>query len=79
LGIGIQITLMIVGLFVARAAITTARTPQGAAAWVVFLVSFPLVALPAFAIFGSVSRLSSRPKKDRFCRKFCWSLRAAVL
>jgi cardiolipin synthase len=64
LGIGIQITLMIVGLFVARAAITTARTPQGAAAWVVFLVSFPLVALPAFAIFGSVSRLSSRPKKD---------------
>jgi cardiolipin synthase len=63
LGIGLQIGLMIIGVFVARAAITTARTPQGAAAWVVFLVSFPLLALPAFAVFGSVSRLSSRPRK----------------
>ena len=58
LGIGLQITLFLIGIFVARAAITTARTPQGAAAWVVFLVSFPLLALPAFAVFGGVSRLS---------------------
>ncbi|WP_158085632.1 cardiolipin synthase [Henriciella aquimarina] len=59
LGIGLQAALVVIGIFVARAAITTARTPQGAAAWVVFLVSFPLLALPAFALFGSVSRLSS--------------------
>ncbi|MCH2456768.1 MAG: cardiolipin synthase [Henriciella sp.] len=58
LGIGLQAVLVLVGILVARAAITTARTPQGAAAWVVFLVSFPLLALPAFAVFGSVSRLS---------------------
>jgi cardiolipin synthase len=56
---GVQIGLSIIGLLVARAAITTARTPQGATAWVVFLVSFPLLAIPAFAVFGSVSRLRS--------------------
>lgn len=28
------------------------RTPQGTAAWIVFLLSFPFVALPAFWIFG---------------------------
>ncbi len=28
------------------------RTPQGTAAWIVFLLSFPLFALPAFWIFG---------------------------
>lgn len=60
LGVGFQIMLIVIGIFVARAAITTARTPQGAAAWVVFLISFPLLALPAFALFGSVSRLSAR-------------------
>lgn len=64
MGVSLQIGLMIVGLFVARAAVTSARTPQGATAWVIFLVSFPLVALPAFAIFGNVSRLSSRPKNQ---------------
>lgn len=57
LGASLQIAFSILGLLVARAAITTARTPQGATAWVVFLVSFPLLAIPTFAIFGSVSRL----------------------
>ena len=60
LGLGFQIVLIVIGIFAARAAITTARTPQGAAAWVVFLISFPLLALPAYALFGSVSRLSLR-------------------
>ncbi len=60
-----QIVLVIIGIFVARAALTTARTPQGAAAWVVFLVSFPLLALPAFAVFGGISRLSTRSKLPR--------------
>ena len=59
-GLGFQIVLIVIGIFAARAAITTARTPQGAAAWVVFLISFPLLALPAYALFGSVSRLSLR-------------------
>ena len=58
--VGLQFALIVIGIFVARAAITTARTPQGAAAWVVFLISFPLLALPAFALFGGVSRLTSR-------------------
>lgn len=58
---GFQIILVAVGILVARAAITTARTPQGAAAWVVFLISFPLLAIPAFAIFGGVSRLNHGP------------------
>lgn len=46
-----------VGLVVARLALSTARTPQGAAAWAVFLVSFPALALPAYAVFGGVSKL----------------------
>ena len=61
LATGLQILLVAVGIVVARAAVTTARTPQGAAAWVVFLVSFPLLAIPAFAVLGSVSRLSQTP------------------
>ncbi|WP_299821069.1 cardiolipin synthase [uncultured Jannaschia sp.] len=61
LGIGMQIALTLAGLFVARAALTTARTPQGAAAWVVFLIAFPLLAIPAFALFSSVAR-STSPK-----------------
>jgi cardiolipin synthase len=60
LGVGLQLALVFVGLLVARAALTTARTPQGAAAWVVFLVSFPLLAIPAFALFSSVERTGSR-------------------
>ncbi|WP_371154529.1 cardiolipin synthase [Jannaschia sp. 2305UL9-9] len=61
LGVGAQLALVLVGLLVARAALVTARTPQGAAAWVVFLVSFPLLAIPMFALFSSVSR-SGAPK-----------------
>ena len=33
-------------------AISSARTPQGAAAWAVFLVSAPWFAVPAFLVFG---------------------------
>ena len=49
-----QVLLTVLGALTALAAITTARTPQGAVAWVVFLVSFPLLALPAFALFGRI-------------------------
>ncbi len=60
LDIRIQAILVIVGILVARAALSTARTPQGAAAWVVFLVSFPLLALPAYALFASAARINAR-------------------
>ncbi len=33
-------------------ALTSARTPQGAAAWVVFLLAAPWFAVPAYAVFG---------------------------
>ncbi|EPX86050.1 Cardiolipin synthetase [Salipiger mucosus DSM 16094] len=33
-------------------AVTSARTPQGAVAWVVFLLAAPWFALPAYAVFG---------------------------
>ena len=57
-----QALLVVAGVLTARAALTTARTPQGAAAWVVFLVSFPLLALPAYAIFGGISRINAGPE-----------------
>ncbi|QDI75837.1 MULTISPECIES: cardiolipin synthase [Leisingera] len=36
----------------ALSAARTARTPQGAIGWVVFLLSAPVIALPAYVIFG---------------------------
>lgn len=36
----------------ALSAARTARTPQGAMGWVVFLLALPIVALPAYLIFG---------------------------
>jgi cardiolipin synthase len=59
-GILIQAGLMVIGALMARAAVTTARTPQGAVAWVVFLISFPLLALPSYALFGGIRRLQER-------------------
>jgi cardiolipin synthase len=59
-GIMIQAGLMLLGALMARAAVTTARTPQGAVAWVVFLVSFPLLALPAYVLFGGIRRIQDR-------------------
>ena len=56
-----DVLLVLLGVAAARAALITARTPQGAAAWVVFLLAFPLLALPAFALFGGVSRINQKP------------------
>jgi len=36
----------------ALSAARTARTPQGAMGWVVFLLALPIVALPAYLTFG---------------------------
>ncbi|PRY93138.1 cardiolipin synthase [Hasllibacter halocynthiae] len=49
-----QAALTLVGAGIAWSAITTARTPQGAVGWVVFLVSFPLIAIPGYLIFGRI-------------------------
>ena len=42
----------VLGIVSAVEAIMSARTPQGAVAWSVALVSFPFVAVPAYAVFG---------------------------
>ena len=49
-----QIGLTLLGAGIAWSAITTARTPQGAVGWVVFLVSFPLIAIPSYLVFGRI-------------------------
>jgi len=42
----------VLGVLSAARAIMEVRTAQGAAAWAVFLVSFPLLALPLYWVFG---------------------------
>ena len=59
------ILLSLIGAMVARAALTTARTPQGAVGWVVFLLSFPLLAIPSYAVFGGMVRLNRIAKAPR--------------
>ncbi|NLH79554.1 MAG: cardiolipin synthase [Phyllobacteriaceae bacterium] len=46
--------LQVVGALVALRAIRTARTPQGAVGWAIFLLAVPSLALPAYVIFGDV-------------------------
>ena len=42
----------ILGLVSAVHAVMSTRTPQGAIAWTVTLVTFPYVAVPAYWVFG---------------------------
>jgi cardiolipin synthase len=44
--------LVVLGLLSAADAVMKARTPQGATAWVIALVTIPFVALPLYWIFG---------------------------
>jgi len=44
--------LFMLGLLSAMDAVMKARTPQGATAWVIALVTVPLVALPLYWVFG---------------------------
>jgi cardiolipin synthase len=53
--------LVLAALATVRAAVTTARTPQGAAAWVVFLLAWPVLALPAFLVFGGIAKIRHAP------------------
>lgn len=47
-----SVLLYLTGFLCAVVALWRSRTPQGAAAWVVALVTSPLVALPLFFVFG---------------------------
>ncbi|NND36508.1 MAG: cardiolipin synthase [Gammaproteobacteria bacterium] len=49
---GIVTAFYLAGITSALHAIMTTRTPQGAIAWSVSLVSFPFVAVPAYLVFG---------------------------
>lgn len=42
----------VMGIIAAIEAVMTTRTPQGAIAWSVSLVTFPFVSLPAYLVFG---------------------------
>ena len=44
--------VQLLGLLAAVKAVMEARTAQGAVAWAVALVGFPLVSLPLFLVFG---------------------------
>ncbi len=46
------VVIYLLAIATALWALFEVRTPQGTAAWIVFLLSFPLFALPAFWIFG---------------------------
>ena len=49
---GIVTVFYVLGIAAAVEAIMTVRTPQGAIAWSVSLVSMPFIALPAYLVFG---------------------------
>ena len=42
----------VAGIIAAVHAVMTVRTSQGAVAWSVSLISFPMVAVPAYLVFG---------------------------
>jgi cardiolipin synthase len=44
--------LFVIGLLSAADAVMKARTPQGATAWVIALVTIPILALPLYWVFG---------------------------
>jgi len=48
----IAIAFYVAGIITAIHAVMTVRTPQGAIAWSVSLVSFPFIAVPAYLVFG---------------------------
>ena len=67
---GVELLLWIVpllhllGLFSAFRAVMETRTSQGAIAWVMFLVTLPVVALPAYWIFGRSKFVGYRKVKE---------------
>jgi len=66
------LALLAVAVFCGWRAIQGARTPQGSVAWVVFLLSVPVVAVPAYLFLGhhrlrgvEVARRDSAPGSSR--------------
>lgn len=56
------------GFILSVYALWRSRTPQGATAWIIGLLSFPFVAVPAFIIFGRnkfYSYVKKRKKRDK--------------
>lgn len=54
----LSLVLTVAALVAAFGALKTARTPPGAVAWVVFLLTLPLVAIPLYIVFGFVNHWS---------------------
>jgi cardiolipin synthase A/B len=52
ISIGLIAALIAIAIFFAFQAAATARTPQGAVGWVVFLVAAPYLAVPAYLFLG---------------------------
>jgi cardiolipin synthase len=50
--LGFLLTAQVFGFVSATQAVLETRTSQGAIAWVIVLISIPLIAVPAYWIFG---------------------------
>ncbi|MDG2481588.1 MAG: cardiolipin synthase, partial [Alphaproteobacteria bacterium] len=58
----------IIGVCLAFRAVSTARTPQGSVGWVVFLISLPYIAVPAYLYLGHTRYagfVTARPDSER--------------
>lgn len=71
LGLGIFLVHLL-GLLSALLALMSSRTSQGAVAWIISLITFPYVALPAYWIFGRprfYGYVSARGERDTVLRR----------
>jgi cardiolipin synthase len=67
------VTLEFVAIFFAYDAIMRSRTSQGAVAWSIALVSFPIISLPAYLIFGR-SKFHGYVKARRISQNYLTSV-----
>ncbi|ANF58247.1 cardiolipin synthase [Halotalea alkalilenta] len=66
------VIIHVLGVFSAVTALMSSRTSQGAIAWMISLVTFPYVAVPAFWIFGRprfYGYVSAREERDSELRR----------
>lgn len=61
----VTIITLIAAVLTAFRAMQTARTPQGAVGWVVFLATLPFLAIPSYFIFGYARTRKFRARRDR--------------
>ena len=50
--IGVLVVMHVLGIVCAIQALFSVRTPQGTIGWIVSLITFPLIAVPAYLVFG---------------------------